>query len=186
MSSPALPFHLINAFVLPSSPHSGNQAGVVVFPSASHPKAKDDVYMLLVARDFNFAETAFVYPLGEGEWSLRWFTPEVVGPLSALGTVPTESGGYRKWNYVAMRHSQPPESSSLSTQNSPHCYSKRFPDSSSPRGPARKSQSHSQSTYSKHHLPTRRSYPHSARLVALRKGTLYKSRPSDGVWIDHL
>ncbi len=46
MSSPALPFHLINAFVLPSSPHSGNQAGVVVFPSASHPKAKDDVYML--------------------------------------------------------------------------------------------------------------------------------------------
>jgi len=78
MSSPGLPFHLINAFTLTSSPHSGNQAAVVVYPSCAHPKATDEEYMQLVARDFNFAETAFVYPLKGGEWSLRWFTPETV------------------------------------------------------------------------------------------------------------
>ena len=89
MSSPALPFHLINAFTLPDSPHSGNQAAVVVLPSASHPCAKDDAYMQLVSRDFNFAETAWVYPLDSGGFSLRWFTPELVsrpcgGPVAKL------------------------------------------------------------------------------------------------------
>ncbi len=81
MSSEALPFHLINAFTLPSQSHSGNQAAVVVFPSSTHPKISDDEYLQLVARDFNFAETAYVYPTGkEGEWFLRWFTPNVVRP----------------------------------------------------------------------------------------------------------
>ena len=77
MASPT--FHLINAFTLPDSPHSGNQAAVVLFPSPSHPSAKDDGYLQLVARDFNVAETAFLVPLPDGQYSLRWFTPIVVG-----------------------------------------------------------------------------------------------------------
>ena len=78
MSLEPLPFHLINAFVLPDAPHSGNQAAVVVFPSPGHPRASDEEYMKLVARDFNYAETAYVVPIKPGEWSLRWFTPDMV------------------------------------------------------------------------------------------------------------
>lgn len=75
-----LPFHLVNAFLSKSSVHSGNQAAVVIFPSADDPRQKDDEYKRLVARDFNFAETAFVVPVdaANGVWGLRWWTPAVV------------------------------------------------------------------------------------------------------------
>jgi hypothetical protein len=76
MSLEPLPLYLINAFTT-TSPHSGNQAGVVVFP-AEDPRAEDDEYLQKIARDVDYSETAFVVPLSEGEWSLRWFTPEVV------------------------------------------------------------------------------------------------------------
>ena len=77
MSLEPLPFYAINAFTA-GSPHSGNQAGVVVFP-ANDARAKDDEYIQQVARDVNYAETAFVEPSSDGLWHLRWFTPEVVG-----------------------------------------------------------------------------------------------------------
>lgn len=75
-----LPFHLVNAFLNKSSVHSGNQAAVVIFPSADDPRQLDDEYKRLVARDFNFAETAFVVPVdvANGVWGLRWWTPAVV------------------------------------------------------------------------------------------------------------
>lgn len=73
----SLPFYLVNAFTLPTSPHSGNQAAVVVLP-ASHPKEADDEWKQLTARDFNFAETAFVTKREDGKWGLRWWTPAVV------------------------------------------------------------------------------------------------------------
>lgn len=84
---PPLDYYLINAFTT-NSPHTGNQAAVVVFPSKDDPRIADDTYKLKVARDFGFAETAFLVPLsqsqgqGDSEWGLRWFTPEVVSPGS--------------------------------------------------------------------------------------------------------
>lgn len=76
----ALPFFLHNAFVLPETAHSGNQAAVVLLPpeSESDPRTADDRYKAKVARDFNFAETAYVQPLEDGKYSLRWWTPAVV------------------------------------------------------------------------------------------------------------
>lgn len=87
MTSPPLPFYFLNAFA--PTFHSGNQAAVVFFDSASHPQSTDEQFMTLVARDFNFAETAYLIPLegnGEGcvgKYGLRWFTPEEVRPIHA-------------------------------------------------------------------------------------------------------
>lgn len=87
MTSPPLPFYLLNAFA--PTFHSGNQAAVVFFDSASDPQSTDEQFMTLVARDFNFAETAYLIPLdgnGEGcvgKYGLRWFTPEEVRPIHA-------------------------------------------------------------------------------------------------------
>ncbi|WVR05726.1 hypothetical protein IAU60_002750 [Kwoniella sp. DSM 27419] len=77
----ALPFHLINAFA--PSFHGGNQAAVVIFP-ANDERSTDEEWLKLVARDFNFSETAYLVPLDgyegrggkEGRWNLRWFTPQ--------------------------------------------------------------------------------------------------------------
>jgi predicted PhzF superfamily epimerase YddE/YHI9 len=80
-----LPYHLVNAFTL-SSPHSGNQAAVVQLPTAD---VIPDSEKALIARDFGFAETAYVVPesldedAGVGVWGLRWWTPEVVRALCA-------------------------------------------------------------------------------------------------------
>jgi predicted PhzF superfamily epimerase YddE/YHI9 len=79
MSLPPLPYYLINAFTT-DSPHTGNQAAVVIFPTPDDPREADDAYKFKVAKDFGFAETAYLVPLSEDhtEWGLRWFTPEVV------------------------------------------------------------------------------------------------------------
>ena len=80
---PRLDYYLINAFET-GSPGSGNQASVVIFPSSQDPRAEDDKFLLRQAQDFGFAETAYLVPLApeEGKWGLRWFTTEVVRPLS--------------------------------------------------------------------------------------------------------
>jgi predicted PhzF superfamily epimerase YddE/YHI9 len=78
-SLPRLEYHLVNAFTT-DSPHSGNQAAVVLFPSQSDPRANDDKFLLTTAQDFAFAETAYLVPIDEknGRWGLRWFTVTVV------------------------------------------------------------------------------------------------------------
>ena len=82
-SQPRLEYHLINAFTT-DSPHSGNQAAVVLFPSASDSRADDDEFLLRTAKDFGYSETAYLVPIDEqaGEWSLRWFTIYNVRPFS--------------------------------------------------------------------------------------------------------
>jgi predicted PhzF superfamily epimerase YddE/YHI9 len=77
---PKLEYHLINAFTT-TSPHSGNQASVVIFPK-SDPRAEDDAFLLRTAKDFGFSETAYLVPIDEekGRWGLRWFTVQVVCP----------------------------------------------------------------------------------------------------------
>jgi predicted PhzF superfamily epimerase YddE/YHI9 len=74
---------LHNAFVLPETAHSGNQAAVVLLPpeSEADPRTADDRYKAKVARDFNFAETAYVQPLEDGKYSLRWWTPALVSGM---------------------------------------------------------------------------------------------------------
>lgn len=109
-SLPPLRVYLINAFTS-TTPHSGNQAGVVIFP-ANDPRAADDEYKLKVAKDINYSETAFLVPIGPGRWNLRWFTPEVVStrphsPPSRSGVQPRNSfpGGSddRKWHCADTR-----------------------------------------------------------------------------------
>ena len=82
-SLPRLEYHLINAFTT-DSPHSGNQAAVVLFPSATDPRANDEEFLLRTAKDFGCSETAYLVPIDEeaGEWSLRWFTIYNVRALS--------------------------------------------------------------------------------------------------------
>ncbi|WWC86047.1 uncharacterized protein L201_000918 [Kwoniella dendrophila CBS 6074] len=83
MGNKTLQFHLLNAFVVESNRYSGNQAAVVLFEDQSDERSKDDNWLTLTARDFNYSETAYLVPLSasddgkQGEWGLRWFTPEV-------------------------------------------------------------------------------------------------------------
>ena len=60
---------------------AGNPAAVVI---ADHNPDRD--WMLLVAREMNLSETAFVYPLGD-QFGLRWFTPATEVELCGHGTL---------------------------------------------------------------------------------------------------
>jgi len=82
-SLPRLEYHLINAFTT-DSPHSGNQAAVVLLASSTDPRANDEEFLLRTAKDFGCSETAYLVPIDEqaGEWNLRWFTIYNVRALS--------------------------------------------------------------------------------------------------------
>ncbi|KAL7423761.1 hypothetical protein Q5752_001344 [Cryptotrichosporon argae] len=77
MSLPPLPYWTFNSFA--PTPHAGNQAAVVVF-GVGDARAANATYLRLVARDFNYSETAFLVPHDtDGDvvkYGLRWFTPE--------------------------------------------------------------------------------------------------------------
>ena len=64
------PIYLVDAFV--SAPFSGNPAGVCVLA-----QEQPTNWMQNVALEMNQAETAFVYRRSDGDWTLRWFTPQV-------------------------------------------------------------------------------------------------------------
>ncbi|OCF38792.1 hypothetical protein I317_07421 [Kwoniella heveanensis CBS 569] len=104
MKSPTLPFHLVNAFT--PSKFGGNQAAVVLFDNGSEQdkRSTDEDWMRLVARDFNFSETAYLVPLEgaggegyykdgeeEGNWGLRWFTPSEEVELCGHATLASAS-----------------------------------------------------------------------------------------------
>jgi PhzF family phenazine biosynthesis protein len=59
----------------------GNPAAVVIVP-----QWLPDETMQAIAAENNLAETAFVVPL-QGEFGLRWFTPEVEGDLCGHATL---------------------------------------------------------------------------------------------------
>lgn len=92
MTTP-LPYHLINAFA--PTPHAGNQASVVIFPSASDPRANNEEFYRTTAADFNLSETAFLVPVDAGaaepRYGLRWFTPAAVSCASTSAA--SASGG---------------------------------------------------------------------------------------------
>jgi PhzF family phenazine biosynthesis protein len=64
----------VDAFT--STPFSGNQAAVIVIPG-NDPWPKDS-FLLQVAAEFNYAETAYIRKIESGsanDYELRWFTP---------------------------------------------------------------------------------------------------------------
>jgi PhzF family phenazine biosynthesis protein len=69
----------VDAFT--SQPFAGNPAGVCLLP-----EARDDGWMLAVAREMNLSETAFLRPEGDG-FRLRWFTPAVEVDLCGHATL---------------------------------------------------------------------------------------------------
>jgi PhzF family phenazine biosynthesis protein len=75
------PLYVVDAFC--DGPGSGNPAGVC--PLAAEPDAG---WMQLVARELNQAETAFLWPEGEG-FRLRWFTPTLEVDLCGHATLAT-------------------------------------------------------------------------------------------------
>ncbi|WVQ85637.1 hypothetical protein IAT38_007803 [Cryptococcus sp. DSM 104549] len=97
MTAPNPSFTLLNAFA--PTRHAGNQAAVVAFPSSSgDPRSEDAEWMVNVAKDFNFSETAYLVPLEDGakdetigRYRLRWFTPETEVPLCGHATLASAS-----------------------------------------------------------------------------------------------
>ena len=72
--------YFVNAFA--DSYYRGNQAGVVIveeFP--------EDEFMLGIAKEFGYSETAFVKRMGFGKYHIRWFTPETEVNLCGHGTL---------------------------------------------------------------------------------------------------
>ncbi|MBV9775174.1 MAG: PhzF family phenazine biosynthesis protein [Gemmatimonadetes bacterium] len=63
-------------------PFAGNPAAVCILPGPA-----DERWMRDVAREMNLSETAFLHPQGDGEWALRWFTPEVEVDLCGHATL---------------------------------------------------------------------------------------------------
>ncbi|HYT40527.1 MAG TPA: PhzF family phenazine biosynthesis protein [Acidimicrobiia bacterium] len=63
-------------------PFGGNPAGVCVVGAGADPG-----WMQAVASEMNVAETAFLSPLGEGRYGLRWFTPAVEVDLCGHATL---------------------------------------------------------------------------------------------------
>jgi PhzF family phenazine biosynthesis protein len=73
---PTLSFATYDAFALPGQLFSGNPAAVTLIERPDYPS---DHELFLIAREFNLSETAFLLkkPGGhEGEYLLRWFTPD--------------------------------------------------------------------------------------------------------------
>ena len=76
------PLFQVDAFT--DRPFAGNPAGVCLLDGPA-----DAAWMQAVAAEVNVAETAFTYDLGDGRWSLRWFTPTVEVPLCGHATLAT-------------------------------------------------------------------------------------------------
>lgn len=73
-------FWLVDAFT--SQPFAGNPAGVCVineFPS--------DQMMQKIAGELNWSQTAFVKPLGEHHFHIRWFSPKDEAPICGHATL---------------------------------------------------------------------------------------------------
>lgn len=63
-----IPLFQVDSFT--DRPFAGNPAGVCILTAP-----QDDDWMTSVAREMNLSETAFLLPLADHGYSLRWFTP---------------------------------------------------------------------------------------------------------------
>ena len=78
-------------------PFGGNPAGVCLVSGEADPG-----WMQAVAGEMNLSETAFLTPLGEGRFGLRWFTPTVEVDLCGHATLASahvvwEQGSPEPW-----------------------------------------------------------------------------------------
>lgn len=80
MSPASLRLVLVDAFAV--RPFTGNQAAVAVLGTWP-----PDALMGAVAAELGWSETAFVVPVGDGTWGLRWFTPTVEVDLCGHATL---------------------------------------------------------------------------------------------------
>jgi PhzF family phenazine biosynthesis protein len=92
---PQLPYYEIHAFADTARPLSGNPAGVCLMDAFP-----DNAVLTGIAESNNLSETAFLVPLGEDLWHLRWFTPSVEVDLCghatfAAGALVLETGKVR-------------------------------------------------------------------------------------------
>ncbi len=74
-------FSLFQVDAFTAEPFSGNPAGVCLLDTA-----RDERWMLGIAREMNLSETAFLLPQGE-VYRLRWFTPQVEVTLCGHATL---------------------------------------------------------------------------------------------------
>ncbi len=75
-----IPLYVVDAFT--DRPFAGNPAAVCVLEAWPN-----DSWLASVAREMNLSETAFLVPLGEVEFDLRWFTPAVEVDLCGHATL---------------------------------------------------------------------------------------------------
>ncbi|MEY9877063.1 PhzF family phenazine biosynthesis protein [Streptacidiphilus sp. MAP12-33] len=73
---------IIDAFT--DEPFAGNPAAVCLLPEGPWP---DEGWMAKVGAEMNLSETAFLRPLGERRWAIRWFTPAVEVDLCGHATL---------------------------------------------------------------------------------------------------
>ena len=91
-----LPILLVDAFA--DGPFTGNPAGVVLLKTPL-----DEGTMGRIAMEMNQAETAFVRPLPNGTYELRWFTPTVEVDLCGHATLATAHALFADGSEGALR-----------------------------------------------------------------------------------
>lgn len=77
-----MPTPLFQVDAFSEHPFRGNPAAVCLLEQAA-----DAAWMQAVAAEMNLAETAFLHPLADGDWALRWFTPTVEVDLCGHATL---------------------------------------------------------------------------------------------------
>jgi PhzF family phenazine biosynthesis protein len=83
------PIFVVDAFA--SGPFRGNPAAVVLLEADDHPSVE---WMQSVAAEMKHSETAYVTPRPDGDFDLRWFTPEVEVDLCGHATL---ASGHVLW-----------------------------------------------------------------------------------------
>ncbi|HEX4609191.1 MAG TPA: PhzF family phenazine biosynthesis protein [Urbifossiella sp.] len=75
-----IPLFVVDAFT--DRPFAGNPAAVCLLEAWPA-----ELWLAYMAREMNLSETAFLVPLGEGEFDLRWFTPTAEVDLCGHATL---------------------------------------------------------------------------------------------------
>src|SRR5437764_11928213 len=92
----AVPIYVVDAFT--ETPFGGNQAGVCLLE-----KPAEEKWMQSVAYEMGYAETAFLVPLEDGSYDLRWFTPTIEVDLCGHATL---ASGHVLWQTGRLKPDQ--------------------------------------------------------------------------------
>ncbi|NSW54088.1 MAG: PhzF family phenazine biosynthesis protein [Anaerolineae bacterium] len=77
-----MPMQLFQVDAFTGEMFKGNPAAVCLLA-----QPMPDSWMMSLAQEMNLSETAFLLPLADGSWSLRWFTPAVEVSLCGHATL---------------------------------------------------------------------------------------------------